>query len=86
MPRRLQLLGVVDDRHDQALEVEVDGDAEVDVVVDDERVVAHRPVEVGELGQRLHRGPGDEGQVGEAEALLGLEPLAVGPAHLLDPS
>ena len=32
---QVQLLGVVDHRDDQALVVEVDGDAEVDVVVDD---------------------------------------------------
>ena len=50
-----------------------------------EGVVAHRGVEVGELGQRLDGGPGHEGQVGEAEPLLVLEPLAVGPADLLDP-
>ena len=33
-------VGVVDDRHDQALEVEVDGDAEVDVVVHDQLALA----------------------------------------------
>ena len=62
---QVELLGAVDHRDDQALVVEVDGDPEVDVVVDDEGVVAHRGVEVGEFGQRLDRRPGDEGQVGE---------------------
>ena len=51
---------------------------EVDVVVDDQGVVAHRGVEVRELGQRLHGGPGHERQVGEGEPLLRPEPLAVG--------
>ena len=45
---------------------------EVDVVVDDQRVVADRGVEVGPLVQRVDHGPGDERQVGEREALLGL--------------
>ena len=37
----------MDDRHDQSLEVEVDGDAEVDLAVDDEFVVADRRVDQG---------------------------------------
>ncbi len=42
-------LGVADDRHEQTLVVEVDGDAEVDEVVHDQLVVADARVEVGEL-------------------------------------
>ena len=45
------VVGVVDDRHDQALEVEVDGDAEVDVVVHDQLVLADRGVDVRELAR-----------------------------------
>ena len=45
-------LGVADDRGQQALVVEIDGDAEVDVVVHDELVVADAGVEVRELAQR----------------------------------
>ena len=48
-------VGVVDDRNDQALEVEVDGDAEVDVVVHDQLVVADRRVDVRELADRRRR-------------------------------
>ena len=77
MPRRVSSSASLDDRDDQPLVVEVDGDAQVDLVVHDQRVVAHRGVEVRELVQRLDHGPGDEGQVGEREALLGLELRAV---------
>ena len=40
-------VGVVDDRHHQALEVEVDGDAEVDVVVHDQLALAEAGVDWG---------------------------------------
>ena len=39
---QVQLLGVVHHRDDEALVVEVDGDPEIDVVVDDQRIVPHR--------------------------------------------
>ena len=78
------LLGAVDDRHDQPLVGQVDRDAEVDLGVDEQRVVDHRRVQQGEVAQRLDRGPGHERQVGEREALLGLEALAPGLAHALD--
>ena len=57
---------------------------EVDLGVDDQRVLDHRGVEQREVAQRLDGGPGDEGQVGQGEALLGLEALAPGLAHALD--
>ena len=76
------LLGPVDDGHDQPLVVEVDGDAEVHLVVEDQGLVAHRGVEVRVVPQRLDRRPRDEGQVGEREALLGLEAL---PPRTADP-
>ena len=57
--------------------VEVDGDPEVDVAVDDERVVADRGVELREVAQGLDDGPGDEGKVGEADPLLLAEPVLV---------
>ena len=63
----------------QALEVEVDGDAEVDVAVDDQLVVADRRVDVRELADGVDDGAGDERQVGEAEALLGLERVLARP-------
>ena len=84
MPRSVSSSARLDDRDDQALVVEVDGDAQVELVVDDQRVVADRGVEVRPLVQRLDRGPGDEGEVGEREALLGPELRAVGPPHPLD--
>ena len=62
-------LGAADHRRQQTLVVEVDGDAEIDVVVDDELVVADAGVEVRELGQPVDDRPGDERQVREAEAL-----------------
>ena len=64
------VVGVVDHRGEQALEVEVDGDRQVHVVVHDELAVADRGVHVRELAQGVDDGPGDERQVGEAEALL----------------
>ena len=42
-------VGVADHRRDQALEVEVDRDREVDVVVDDQRVVADARVHLREV-------------------------------------
>ena len=71
-----QVLGVADHRHDQALVVEVDGDAEVDEAVDDELVLAHAGVEVREVAEGVDRRPADERQVREAEA-LGLLPLVL---------
>ena len=70
--------------HDQALVRQVDRDAEVDLGVDEQRVVDHRRVEQREVAQRLDGGPGHEGQVGQREALLGLEALTPGLAHALD--
>ena len=66
-------LGAADHGRQQTLVVEVDGDAEIDVVVDDELVVADAGVEVRELGQPVDDRPGDERQVREAEALRRLE-------------
>jgi hypothetical protein len=79
-------LGVAQHRGEQALEVDVDGDAEVHVVVDDQLAVADRGVDVGEVADGVDQGPGDEGQVGEREALLGLPLGTVGPPHPLDAS
>src|SRR5690606_21874907 len=56
----------------------------VDVVVHDQLVLAEGRVDLGELADGVDDGPADEGQVGEAEALVGLEPGALGPPHLLD--
>ena len=53
-----QVLGVADDRHDEALVVEVDGDAEVDEAVDDEVVLADAGVEVRELERGRRSSPG----------------------------
>jgi hypothetical protein len=75
----------VDHGDDEPLVVEVDGDAQVDAVVDDQRVLTHRGVEMGVLGQRLDRGQGGEREIGETEPLLRLEALTVGPPHQFDP-
>ena len=56
-------VGVVHDRHDEAFEVEVDGDAEVHVVVQDQFVVADRRVDVRELADRIDDRAGDERDV-----------------------
>ena len=50
-------VGVADDRHEQTLVAQVDGDAEVDVVVDGELAVAHGRVQVRELGDRIDDRP-----------------------------
>ena len=65
MPRSVDLLGPVNKPHDEALVVEVDGDAQVDLLVHDQGVVAHRGVEMGDLAQGLDRGPGHEREVRE---------------------
>ena len=44
---------VADDRHHEALEVEVDGDAEVDGTMHHEVVADDRRVQAGELGERI---------------------------------
>ena len=48
--RQPEPLGVAHHGDDEPLEVEVDGDAEVDVRVHDQRVVADAGVDVRELG------------------------------------
>ena len=78
------LLRPVDDRDDQALVVEVDGDPEVDLLVHDQRVLGHRRVQVRVLPERLHRGPGHEREVRQREALFGLEPFALASPYPLD--
>ena len=55
-------LGVADHRRQQTLVVEVDGDAEVDVVVHDQLVVADAGVEVRELGQPVDDRPAMNGR------------------------
>ena len=67
-------VGAADHRDDETLVVEVDGDAEVDVAVDDELALADAGVEVGELVEGIDDRPADERQVREAEA-LGVLPL-----------
>ncbi len=57
---------IVDHRHEQSLEAQVDRDAEVDVVVHDELAVAHGRVHARELGDRVDDRPRDERQVREA--------------------
>ena len=55
-------VGVLDDRHHQALEVEVDGDAEVDVVVDDQLVLAEGGVDLGVLADGVDDRPAMNGR------------------------
>src|SRR5690606_4367360 len=50
----------------------------------DELVVREGRVDLRVLVERVHHGPGDEGQVGEAEALLGLPLVLLGSADPLD--
>ena len=67
-------LGATYHRDEQALVVEIDGDADVDEVVHDEILFRHAGVEVRELVDCLDDGSGDERQVREPEA-LGCLPL-----------
>ena len=53
-------VGVPDDGHHQPLEVEVDGDAEVNVAVDDEVVADDRRVQSWKLGERVDDRTGHE--------------------------
>ena len=52
--------------------------------MDDELIVAHGGVELRELPQGLQGGHGDEGQVGQRVALVGLELRTPGAPHALD--
>ena len=65
-------VGVADDRRDQALEVEIDRDAEVQIAMDDERLAVDARVDVRvvvhDVAERAH----DEREVGEREALFRL--------------
>ena len=84
MPRSVSSSACLTTGHDEPVVVEVDGDPQVELMVHDERVVAHRGVEVRPLVQRLDRGAGHEGEVGEGEALLGPELGAVRTPDPLD--
>ena len=78
------LLGPMDDGHDQSLVGQVDGDAQVDLGMHHQRVVHHGGIEQREVAHRLHRRSGHKRQIGQREALFGLEPLAPGLADPLD--
>ena len=60
---------VADDGNDEAAEVEVDGDAEVDRNALYQRVVADRRVHVGELPDGIDDRPSNEREIREPEAL-----------------
>jgi hypothetical protein len=77
-----QRVGVVHHRHDETGEVEVDGDAEVDVVVVPQPTVDDRCVDVGEGPQGVDHGPGHEREVREAGRLAG--PVDEAEVDLLD--
>ena len=77
-------VGVADHRGDEALEVEVDRDRQVDVVVDDQRVVADARVDLRELVHGVAERARDERQVGEREALGRLPLGLVRGAHAFD--
>src|SRR3954469_490410 len=64
----LRLRGAYD-RHQQTLVFEINGDPDVDEVVDDELFVGHAGIQVRERLERLHDSASDERQVCETEAL-----------------
>ncbi len=70
--------------HQQTLEVEVDGNAEIDLAVHDQLVFPHGRVEVGPFLQSVDDGPRYERQVGQAEPFGRLEMLPLGQAGPLD--
>ena len=69
------VLHVANDGCEEALVVEVDGDAEVDMIVQDETSLGDRRVEIGVLLQRLDECARDEREVGERESLVPLPAL-----------
>ena len=85
MRRSRFAVGVADHRGDQARELEVDGDAEVHVVVHDERVAVDARVHRRVVAHRVAERADDERQVREREALLRLPPGLVRAADALDP-
>src|SRR4051794_25073259 len=73
-----EVLRVADDRHDEPVLVERDGDAEVDPIVARERVALEPGVEVGELAQRLDDAARDDRQRGRPDR----GPAALDRAHV----
>ena len=71
-----QLVGVAQDRHDQAARA-ADGDADVEVAVIDDVVAVDRRVDHRELLQRVHRRLDEEAHEAELDAVLLLEALLV---------
>ena len=67
LAERAEALGVrvADDRHDEPLVIEVDGDSEMHAVVDDELAIPDRRVHVWEGGDTVDDRAGDEREVGE---------------------
>ena len=78
MPSDVEGVGVADDGDDQVV-VEGDGDADVNLLAqDDAPVIGPRGVEVGILFEPLDGGFDDEGLEGDAVALAALELVLVG--------
>ena len=77
-------VGALDDGCEQTLEVEIDGDRDVDVVVDDERALTDGRIHVREFAQRVAQRAHDERKVGEAEALCFLPRLSMRSTNPLD--
>jgi hypothetical protein len=67
-PGEAESIGVGDDGDDEALVVEVDGDAEVYGAVRNEVIVADGCVAVRIVVQRVDDGAGDEGERGESRS------------------
>ena len=66
------------------MEVEVDGNGQVDIAVQDQLVVADARVDVGKLPKGIDEGTGDEWEIGEAEPFVAFPVGAVGGPDLLD--
>jgi hypothetical protein len=77
------LVGVAQDRHDQAARA-ADGDADVEVAVIDDVVAIHRGIDHRVFLQRGNGGLDEEGHEAELDAVLLLEALLVLLAHLHD--
>ena len=82
-PEQVELLGVVDDRHDEILAVvDRDGDAEVDVALDDDVGAAQLGVDPRPVLDRLDGRAHDERQERGLDAVARGELLVDGRAHL----
>lgn len=72
------------DGHDQSVMREIDGDAEIDLLPHIQRRSIEGGVDLREVLQGEAHGAGDEGEIGERDAIGLLEPVLAGNSNAID--